>query len=74
VVKALRSNGAHKPFGKGIRIRSPEWRSEDLGILGLERFVEARHVLLVTVADQELGRDVGVGEIAGDVPGLLGNP
>ena len=63
VVEALRSDGAHEPFGEGVRVRGPEWCPEDLGALGLEHIVEARHVLGVSVADQEPGGDLCVGEV-----------
>ena len=74
VVQALRSHGAHEPFGEGVRIRGPIGRLEDLGTFSFEYFVEARHGLGVPVADQEPGGDLCVGEIAGDVPGLLVDP
>src|SRR5450755_2324066 len=71
VVEALRSNRANEPFCKCIRVRSPEGRLQDLGAFSLEHFVEARHVVGVAIADQELGSYVCVGEVAGDVPRLL---
>ena len=74
VVEALRSNGAHEPFGKGIRIRGPERGPEDLGTLRREHFVETRHILRVTIAHEELCGGVSIGEVTGDVPGLLGDP
>src|ERR1019366_10736182 len=60
--------------GEGVRIRGPKWRLEDLGTFGPEYVVEAPHVLGVPVADQELGGDRCVGEITGDLSGLLGDP
>ena len=36
VVEALRSDGAHEPFGEGVRIRCSKGGLEDLGTLGLE--------------------------------------
>ena len=57
VVETLRSDGANEPLGKCVRVRGSEGRLQDLGALGLEHFVEARHVLGVTIADQELGCD-----------------
>jgi hypothetical protein len=74
VVEALRSDRANEPLCKCIRVRGSKGRLQDLGALGLEHFVEARHVLGVTIADQELGSDVCVGEVAGDVPRLLDDP
>jgi hypothetical protein len=74
VVETLRSDSANEPLGKCVRGRGPEGRLDDLGALGLEHFVEARHVLGVTIADQKLDSDVRVGEVASDVPGLLGDP
>src|SRR3974390_2093141 len=73
VVQALRSDGAHEALGEGVRVRSPKGRLEDLGALGLEHSVEA-HVLGIPVADKEPGGDLCVGEVTGDVPGLLGDP
>jgi hypothetical protein len=60
VVEALRSDRANEPLCKCIRVRGPEGRLQNLGALGFEHFVEARHVLGVTIADQELGSDVWV--------------
>jgi hypothetical protein len=58
VVEALRSDRAIEPLCKCIRVRAPEGRLQDLSSHGLEYFVEARHVLGVTIADQELGSDM----------------
>jgi len=74
VVEALRPDRPHEPLGACVRVRGPEGCLEDLGALGLEHVVEARDVLGVPVADQEPGGDVGIGEVTGDVPGLLGDP
>jgi hypothetical protein len=74
VVEALGSHGAHEPFGKGIRVGGPKGRLDDAGALGREDFVEARHVLGVTVAKHELGGYVHVGQITSHVPRLLGDP
>src|ERR1019366_965842 len=51
-----------------------ERRLEDLGTLGPKDLVEVRHVLRVTVADQELDVDLRVGDVTSHVPGLLGDP
>src|ERR1035438_5437067 len=74
VGEALRPDRPHEPLGECVRVRGPDGCLEDLGALGLEHVVEARDVLGVPVADQEPGGDVGVGEVTGDVPGLLGDP
>jgi hypothetical protein len=74
VIEALRSDGAHEPFGKGICIRGPIGRPQDLSAFGSEDFVEAHHVLGVTIADQELGCDARISEITSDIPRLLGDP
>ena len=74
VIQALRSHGAHEPLSKGVGVRGPKGRHKDLGALGSEDFVEARHVLGVTIANQEPWGDVGIGEITGDVPRLLSDP
>jgi hypothetical protein len=46
VVKALRSKGTYEPFGKSVGIRGPKGRLQDLGSLGPEDLVEARHYLV----------------------------
>jgi hypothetical protein len=74
MVEALRSHGADEPFGKSVRIRCPIGRLQDLGALGSEDIIEARHVLGVTISDQEVGGEVSVGEVTGDVPRLFGDP
>jgi hypothetical protein len=74
VVEALRPDGPHEPLNECVRVRGPEGCLEDLGALGLEHVVEARDVLGVPVADQDPGGDVGVGEVTGDIPCLLGDP
>jgi hypothetical protein len=55
MVEALRSHGADEPFGKSVRIRCPIGRLQDLGALGSEDLVEARHVLGVTMCAHQLG-------------------
>jgi hypothetical protein len=74
VVETLRSDRAHEPLGKSIGIRRPKGRPHDLSSLGREDLVEARHVLGVTIANQEFRGDVRVGEVSGDVPRLLSDP
>src|ERR1039458_5516423 len=69
-IRRLRTLSLHD----ALPIWGPEWCPEDLGALGLEHIVEARHVLGVSVADQEPGGNLCVGEVTGDVPGLLGDP
>ena len=49
VVETLRSDSANEPLGKCVR--GPEERLHDLGALGLEHFVEARHELGVAIAN-----------------------
>jgi hypothetical protein len=71
VVEALRSDRANEPLGKCIRVWGPKGCVQDLGALDLEHFVEAGYVLGVTIPDQELGNDVFVGEVAGDVSSLV---
>ena len=73
VVKALRSDGAHEPLGKSVGIRGPKGLSQDLGTLGSEDFVEARHILGVTITDQEPGA-VRDSKVTHDVPRLLSDP
>lgn len=74
VVETLRPDRAHEPLGKSIGIRRPKGRSNDLSALGRKDLVETRHVLCVTIANQEFRGDVGDDEITGDVPCLLGHP
>ena len=74
VVKALRSKGTYEPFGKSVGIRGPKGRLQDLGSLGPEDLVETRHVLGVTITDQEPGADVRDNKVTRDVPRLLSDP
>jgi hypothetical protein len=74
VIEALRSHGANESLGKCVRIRSSKGGLQDLGAFGLEHFVEACHVLGVTITDQELGRDFRIGKVTADVSGLLNDP
>ena len=74
VIEALRSDGPDEPLRVGVRVRRPEWGSQDLGTFGPEDLVEARHVLRVSIVDKELDIDPLVDDVAGYVPRLLGDP
>ena len=73
VVKAL-GDGPDESLRIGVRVRRPERGSQDLGTFGPKDRVEVRHILRVTVADEELDVDPSIGDVAGHIPGLLGHP
>jgi hypothetical protein len=73
MIEALGSDGSHEPFRVGVGVRCPEGSLEDVGTLRPKDLVEVRYIFRIAVAD-ELWIDPSVSEIAGDVPGLLGNP
>jgi hypothetical protein len=74
MIEALRSDGSDESFRVGIGVRRPKRGSQNLGALGPEDLVEARHVFRVAVADEELGFDFFVDDVTGHVPRLLGDP
>src|SRR5664279_3874288 len=60
--------------GERRGVRGPKGRSQDLGSLGSEDFVEARNILGVTITDQGPGADVPDSKVTRDVPRLLSDP
>ncbi len=74
MIQALGSDGPDEPFRVGVGVRRPKRGSQNLGALGPEDLVEARHVFRVTVSDEELHIDSFVDDVTGHVPRLLGDP
>ena len=52
-VEALRTDGADETLGDGVRLRSPDWRLDDLNAFAGKDGVEVARELAVAVADQE---------------------
>ena len=74
VVEALGSDRPDEALRIGVRVRCPEWGSQDLGALGPKDLVKARHVFRVAVADKEPEVDPLVDDVAGHIPRLLCDP
>jgi len=72
-VEALTPDGPHPALGEGIGLRGSEWGEHGANAVGREDGVEAPRVLGVAIADQEPERPT-LGEVEGEVPGLLGHP
>jgi hypothetical protein len=74
MIQALGPDRPHEPLGEGIRVRCPEWGSQDLGAFGPKDLVEARHELRVAITDKELDIDSLVDDVASHIPRLLCDP
>ena len=73
-IDALPANGAHESLGEGVGTRGPDRRTDGPNALGAEGLVEAGRELGVPVADQELDRSSALGQLIGQVSGLLDDP
>jgi hypothetical protein len=73
-VEALPTDGAHKALGKRVGTRSTDRGADDADHLGAEDLIEGDRELGVPVPNQELHRSSTLGELVGEVPGLLDNP
>jgi hypothetical protein len=74
MVEALGSDRSDEPLGVGIGIRSPKRRAQHPSAVTGEDGVEARHVLCISVTEEELDLDSFVFKVAGDVSRLLSDP
>jgi hypothetical protein len=73
-VEALRSCGADKPLGEGVRSRRSDRRLDDPGADRSQHLVEGSDELRITVADQEVDNPTFILELCCEVPGVLGDP
>ena len=74
MIEALRSDGPDRPFRVDVRVLRLKRSLDDSGLFRSKDLVEARHVLRVTVSDEELHIDSLVDDVTGHVPRLLGDP
>ena len=72
-VEALGADGPHEPFGQRVRPRRADGSLDDFGTFRPEDLVETGGELRVPVPDEELDLMTGLGQVADQVTGDLGD-
>ena len=73
-IDALPADGPNEAFGECIGTRCSNRSANGPDAFGTEDLVEARSEFGIAVPDQELDRTCTLGELIGQVPGLLDYP
>src|SRR3974390_2123874 len=73
-VQTFTPDGSDEMFSEGVCTGCPDRGADDPDALGAEDLLEAGRELGVPVADQELDQLRTLGDLIGEIPGLLDDP
>ena len=73
-VQTFTPDSADEALSEGVRPGRPDRSPDDPDALGAEDLVESGCELGVAIADQERDRSGSLGELMGQIPGLLDDP
>src|SRR5664280_474294 len=73
-VQTFTPDSADEALSEGVCTRRPDRSSDDPDSIGGEDLVEAGRELGIAIPDQELDRPGTLGELIGQIPGVLDHP